>query len=287
MVSPYVRRQRLATVLRTLREERGLMADELAKRIHYSRTKISRLENAYGRPDVGDVVKILDVLEIPDEQYLSIVRLASAASAKGWWDRYGDTMGARQRLYVDIESGATTIREYNQSAMPGVLQTPDFIGALINLTKAEGPLDFNPKKMTDARLQRMESLFRPGGPTYEVVVDEVVIRRLTVPPEIMKAQLRHVIKTLDNEPQLTLRVLPLRAQLVGTLLPRATFTLYTFPAAEDPPMAVVDTITADLVYTEPREVERYTRRYDYLSQAALSPDDSKRLLIEAAQEPSD
>src|SRR5690606_219393 len=41
MVSPFVRRQRLATVLRDLREERGMMADELAKRIHYSRTKIS------------------------------------------------------------------------------------------------------------------------------------------------------------------------------------------------------------------------------------------------------
>ncbi|TDB88714.1 XRE family transcriptional regulator [Actinomadura sp. 7K534] len=52
MVSPFVRRQRLATVLRELREERGMMADELAKRIHYSRTKISRLEYAYGRPDV-------------------------------------------------------------------------------------------------------------------------------------------------------------------------------------------------------------------------------------------
>jgi transcriptional regulator with XRE-family HTH domain len=50
--------QRLATVLRELREERGMMADELAKRIHYSRTKISRLENAYygsstSRSEVG------------------------------------------------------------------------------------------------------------------------------------------------------------------------------------------------------------------------------------------
>ena len=230
MVSPFVRRQRLATVLRELREERGMMADELAKRIHYSRTKISRLENAYGRPDVADVIQILDALEVPDDKWSQIVRLASSAATKGWWDSYGDAMGARQRLYVDIESGAATIREYNQSAMPGVLQTPDFIRALIGLTKAEGPLDFSPKKMTDARLRRVKELLRPGGPTYDVVVDEVVIRRLTVQPETMRDQLLHIVKMLDTEPQLTLRVLPLRAKLVGTLLPRSTFTELISPS---------------------------------------------------------
>ncbi|MFA1550442.1 helix-turn-helix domain-containing protein [Actinomadura chokoriensis] len=76
MVSPYVRRQRLATELRKLREERGLMADELAKRIHYSRMKISRLENAHGRPDVADVITILDALNVPEKQWTEIVRLA-------------------------------------------------------------------------------------------------------------------------------------------------------------------------------------------------------------------
>ncbi|MFA1551696.1 Scr1 family TA system antitoxin-like transcriptional regulator [Actinomadura chokoriensis] len=135
-----------------------------------------------------------------------------------------------------------------------------------------------PEKMTDARLQRVRTVFRPDGPKYEVVVDEVVIRRLTVPDDIMRAQLCHIIKTLDDEPLLALRILPVNARLVGTLLLRSTFTLYTFPDKDDPPMAVVDTITADLVYTEPREVERYTRRYENFRQM---------LLIEAAQEPND
>lgn len=287
MSSPFVRRRRLADELRALREAHDMTADELAKRIHYSRMKISRLENAHSRPDIRDVITILNTLGVPDERWKEIVSLAHEASARGWWDSFGDAMGARQRLYADIESGAATVREYNQTAMPGVLQTPDFIGALIDLTKAEGPLDFNPKKMTAARIQREQALFRPDGPAYEVVIDEVVIRRLTVQPEVMSAQLWHIVKMLDSQSQLTLHVLPVNARLVGTLLPRSTFTLYTFPGEADRPMAVVDTITADLVYTEPREVERYTRRYEYLRQAALSPEDSKKLLVEAAQQPSD
>lgn len=284
MFSPYVRRRRLASQLRALREEREMTTDELAKRIHYSRMKVSRLENASGRPDVSDVIRILDTFGITGTEWERIVRLANSAAQKGWWDSHGESIGTRQRLYIDIESGAATIREYNQAALPGALQTLDFIGALIELAKAEGPLSYSPSKMTDARLRRGKDLLRPDGPTYEVVVDEVVIRRLAVPPEIMKSQLLHMLTLVDSEPRLTLRILPLRTQMVGTLLPRSTFTLYTFPDAEDPPMAAVDITTSDLIYTEPDDVKRYTRKYEKICRAALSPEDSRELLMKAAHE---
>jgi len=54
MTSPYVRRLRLAAELRKLREERDLTTDELAKLVFQSRPKISKLENAQIRPDVGE-----------------------------------------------------------------------------------------------------------------------------------------------------------------------------------------------------------------------------------------
>ncbi|NKZ08832.1 helix-turn-helix domain-containing protein [Actinomadura latina] len=287
MVSPYVRRQRLAAELRKLREERGMMADELAKRIHYSRMKISRLENAHGRPDVGDVVKILDTLEIPDAQTLEIIRLANQAATKGWWDRYGDTMGPRQRLYADIEAGAGTIREFNLSSIPGILQTPELTNALTELAKNDGPLDFRPDRMAQARLQRLETILRPDGPTYEFIIDEIVTRRLNVAPSIMSAQLCHLVEKVAAEPRLTVRVLPVDAYLAEALLPKVTFSLYTFPEQSDPPLAVVETLTTDLVHTDPREVKRYRKRYEYLAQAALAPQDSLAILTEAASRLAD
>lgn len=282
MVSPFVRRQRLATVLRELREERGMMADELAKRIHYSRTKISRLENAYGRPDVADVITVLNTLEVPDTKWTEIVRLAHDAAAKGWWDAYGNAMGARHRLYADIESGADTIREYNLSAIPGILQTPELMSSLIKITMKEGRLDFQPEKMVEARLKRQEMLLRSGGPTYEFIIDEGVVRRRTVPRAVMAAQLQHMVKLVTAEPRFTLRVLPIHADMEGALLPKATFALYTFPDPVDPPMAIVDTITTDLIHTERREVKRYIQRYEDLTRGALAPQDSLALLTEAA-----
>ncbi|MFA1551699.1 DUF5753 domain-containing protein [Actinomadura chokoriensis] len=208
--------------------------------------------------------------------------MAHDAAAKGWWDSYGNAMGARHRLYADLESGTDAIREYNLSVVPGILQTPEHTSSLIDITRKEGRLDFQPEKMMQARLKRQEVLLRPNGPTYEFIIDEVVIRRRTVPRDVMATQLQHMVKVVTAEPRFTLRVLPLHADMEGTLLPKATFALYTFPDPVDPPMAVVDTITTDLIHTERREVRRYIQRYEDLDRGALDPQDSLALLTEAA-----
>jgi Domain of unknown function (DUF5753) len=124
------------------------------------------------------------------------------------------------------------------------------------------------------------NLLHPGGPTYEVVLDEFVLRRLAVPPVVMEKQLRHLIDVVSAEPRLTVRVLPVDALLVGGLLPKSSFTLYTFPDPDDPPMAIADTVNADLVYTDTKEVSRYTGHYERLKSASLSPAESLSLLGE-------
>jgi transcriptional regulator with XRE-family HTH domain len=280
MTSPFVRRRRLAVELRTLREEAGMTTDRLSKLIHQSRMKISRLENAHIRPDLAEVMKILDILGVKGDRWHEVVRIARDAAEKGWWDAYGDAMGSRQRLYADLESGAKTIRAYNQTAIPGLMQTPEFVWALIELNKDEGPIDYRPERMAEARVQRQRNLLQPGGPTYEVVLDEFVLRRLAVPPVVMEKQLRHLIDMVSAESRLTVRVLPVDALLVGGLLPKSSFTLYRFTDPEDPPMAIADTINADLIYSDKGEVSRYAGHYERLKAASLSPMESLSLLGE-------
>ncbi|WP_433467827.1 Scr1 family TA system antitoxin-like transcriptional regulator [Spirillospora sp. CA-128828] len=164
MTSPFVRRRRLATELRTLREQRGMTADELAQRIYRSRMTVSKLENARCRPDIGDIVKIMKILGVTGEKFDDIFKIACDAADRGWWDAYGDAMGPRQRMYADLESGASSIHGYYQIAIPGILQTPDFIWALVKLDRADGPLPYQPERMVQARLQRQEMALRPDGP---------------------------------------------------------------------------------------------------------------------------
>ena len=161
MTSPFVRRRRLAVELRALREERGLTAEQVAKRIHQSRMKVSKLENAHIRPDLAEVMKILDVMEVTGEQWHEIIRIARDAAERGWWDSYGDAMGSRQRMYADLESGANTIREYHQATIPAVLQTQDSVWFMVEMAKAEGTIDFAPERLMEARLRRQNSCSAP------------------------------------------------------------------------------------------------------------------------------
>ncbi|MCW2944623.1 MAG: DNA-binding transcriptional regulator, XRE-family domain [Actinoallomurus sp.] len=284
MTSPFVRRRRLAVELRTLREEAGMTTDRLSKLIHQSRMKISRLENAHIRPDLAEVMKILDILGVKGDRWHEVVRIARDAAEKGWWDAFGDAMGSRQRLYADLESGAKTIREYCQTAMPGVLQTPEFTWALVELDKGKGPIDYRPERMAEARLQRQRIVRRQGGPRYEVILDEFVVRRLAVPEAVMQAQLRHIIDVATDEAHVTVRVLPYDARIAGGLLPKSPFHLFTFADPADPTMAVADTVNADLVYTEPKEVAVYTEHYDRLREASLTDSGSLAFLEKMADQ---
>ncbi|MCO6008289.1 helix-turn-helix transcriptional regulator [Actinoallomurus purpureus] len=261
-----------------------MTADRLACLIHQSRMKISKLENAHVRPDLADVMKILDVLGVTGERWHDIVRIARDAAERGWWDAYGDAMGDRQRLYADIESGAKTIREYQPGAMPGILQTPDYTWALIEHAKAEGPITYIPERLVEARLQRQRTVLRPGGPEYEVILDEVGLRRFSVPPDVMYAQLHHVIKIAETHARVTVLVYPLVTGVTESLTPGGSFALFTFPDPNDPPMAAVQTISTELFYTEPGEVARYARRYDNVRRTSLSEVSSLSFLSGLASE---
>jgi hypothetical protein len=87
----------------------------------------------------------------------------------------------------------------------------------------------------------------------------------------MRAQLQHLIDTVSAEPRITLVVLPYDAPIIGGLLPMSSFMLYTFADPTDPPMALAETVSTDLVHSEATEFARYKRHYDRLWHAALSP----------------
>jgi transcriptional regulator with XRE-family HTH domain len=287
MPSPYVRRRQLAAEIRKLREANGLTAEQLGQMVFHSRTKITRLENAQVRPDLAEIMNMLDIMEITGSRYDRLLQLAREAAQKGWWDRYGMSIGPRQKLYADLEYSASTVREYNQTAMPGALQCSEFVTALVDLDRCQGRLDYHPERMAQARMRRQEELLRPDGPAYEVVLDEYVIHRLAVSPEVMAAQLDHLVSIVTAKEMITVRVLLYNAQIPGGHLPQSSFYLYTFPESGDPPMAVVDTVTTDLVVTKQTEVSRYTGMYNRLREAALSPSDSVTFFEQVANQLTD
>ncbi|WP_341874640.1 Scr1 family TA system antitoxin-like transcriptional regulator, partial [Salinispora arenicola] len=77
-------------------------------------------------------------------------------------------------------------------------------------------------------------LDRPGGPTYEVIIDELAIRRHAAPPEVVRAQLDHLINVGHEKQKTTIRVLRLSARIAGNAVPRSSYFNYRYPDPSDP-----------------------------------------------------
>lgn len=281
MISPYVRRLRLASELRALRQQAGVTHVQLAKMIGQSRAQISRLENGHV-VDQDDVMKILDALGVDDERWTEIMTIAREAGERGWWES-NRFMGERQTLYANLEAGAQTIREFQMTFIPGLLQTPEFTRARSEAERVVGASTVNAEKAADGRVGRQRMLRRPGGPVYELILDELAVRRATAPPEVIKAQLYHIAATVNGNPKITVRVLPVEVSIEAYSVPRSAFSIYTFSDPGDPTIVAVDTVTDDLVLTESDEVKRYEELYDRLRCASLSTHDSLDLLIDTAK----
>jgi transcriptional regulator with XRE-family HTH domain len=283
MISPFVRRRRLASEIIRLRDERGYSADRLARAVGVARQRISRLENGHIRPDLDEIMRILTELGVAQPRWNEIVGIARDAQERGWWEKFAPQMGPRQALYADLEAGARAICEYQLTLLPGLLQIPPFTEARASVDCSAHGQEFDRERAVQARASRQQVLRRPDGPTYEVVVDELAIRRLAAPAHIVRSQLDHIIEIGHAEPRITVLVLKVDARIAHNAMARSPFSIYRYPDAGDPTVVAVDTVTSDLVLTDSTEVTHYVNLYDHLRAAALSSADSLDFLTMAAE----
>jgi transcriptional regulator with XRE-family HTH domain len=282
LISPYVRRLRLAAELRAVRAEAGLTHEQLAAKIGQSRAQISRLENGHV-VDQNDVMTILEVLGIDGDRWTEIMTIAREAGERGWWES-NRAMGDRQARCADLEAGATSIREFQMTFIPGLLQIPRFTRARAEADQLGGPVDYEADAVVEGRIGRQRMLRRPGGPSYEVIIDEVAVRRRAAPAEVVKEQMYNLTASVNGSPNISVRVLPVSARIGDFAVPRSAFSIYTFADPADPAVVTVDTVTDDLVLTKPDDVASYETVFSRLRDAALSVADSLDFLIGYAKE---
>ncbi|GHJ50192.1 transcriptional regulator [Catellatospora sp. TT07R-123] len=290
--SPIVRRQRLGAELRRLREVAGLTGEQVVDRVGWAaKSKLSRLENGRSRPDLADVLDLLDLYQVRGrdrDQLVAITR--DAGNTRGWLRAY-PVMTQRQRGYAELEAGSAGIREYALSIVPGLLQTAEYARTRILSSPtrgradgvpaqrpapaggpaAETPAAQEPDTEVAARLARQTVLTRqPDPPRYEAVLDEQALLGRGAPPPVRDGQLAH-LTSLAMLPNVTIRVLPREAAVGPDFVPYSGFSIYHFTDPDDPETVTVEALARELVLTDRTAVERYARVFDWLRDAALDP----------------
>jgi transcriptional regulator with XRE-family HTH domain len=272
---PTVQRMLVGARLRRLRTDMGLSREEAGEAIRASEWKIHRLENGQVGFKERDIIDLLRAYEVTDPvDVAEFVALAHEANIPGWWQHYGDVLPAWFRTYVDLESAATLIRTYEGQYVPGLLQTDDYIRAVVQGAHLDDSSEEVGRRVR-LRMARQTLLTREDPPRLWAVVDEAALRRPVGGREIMRRQLERLIDA-TKLPNVTLQVLPFGAGAHPAMV--GSFSVLRFPDQELPDVVYLEHLISALYLNKPEEVDQYLHVMETICVRAAAPDQTVGLL---------
>ncbi len=268
---PTVLRLLLGAQLRRLRESREISAQEAARAIRGSESKISRIElgrNAVREIDIADLLTLYGITDKAEREQMLL--LASRANQPGWWHRYHDVLPGWFQAYIGLEESAQSIRTYDAQFMPALLQTEDYAAAVLAL----GDYSLDEAERLIVLLKERQRRFAVGGTRLWAIIDEVVLRRPLGGRGVLRAQLE-CLRDACRQPSLTLQVTPFPELSYAA---PGSFSILRFADADMPDMVYAEQLTSATYIDKRAEVERYLLAMERLSVVSASPAESLDLI---------
>src|SRR5580693_7781712 len=175
--SPTLRGRRLALELLRRREATGMSREEVASQLEWSTSTLFRIETGRSRPQPGNVRSLLVLYGVTGPERDGLIQLTRDARQPGWWHSFRDVLPNPYEVYIGLEAGAASIRNFEPVVVPGLLQTADYARA----TFRNGPRELDRDEVdrrVEVRLARQEILTREERPRLWAVIDEAVIHRV-------------------------------------------------------------------------------------------------------------
>src|SRR2546430_2754615 len=230
---PTPRSRRLGRELRQLREKRGLTLEQAGAAISMSGARISKVELGDIKISAGGVIELLQAYGVDLESDLARAMVATARAMRaevGWWQRAG-SLGTKYQTYIAYEEEAASLRHYEPTLVPALLQTEQYARAVVSLGRETDTEAIDGR--VKARLRRQELLTKRQPPLrLHAVVSEPALRTVVGSPEILAEQVDHITQVAAR-PNVTVQILTFDAgQHLATY---SGFTLLDY-GKEDPPL---------------------------------------------------
>jgi transcriptional regulator with XRE-family HTH domain len=284
---PVVQSALLRGELVRLRRERELTQEHVATQLEWSPSKLIRVEGGRSAITKVDLDALLDMYGVGSEtQRDRLQSLNRGARGRGWWDSFRAEVSATFLTYVGYEAGASFIRTFHSTVVPGLLQTSAYAQ---EVTAAASDDKVQLASVVKMRMLRQTELAKRNPPPRQYfVLDEAAIRRhvgIQHDPAIMPDQLRHIAVKARGDERITVRVIPFTAGAhTGITGP---FSLLEFEGGlpdilylEAGPNVISMTVGDD-----PRIAE-YADAFERALGAALPAKDSIEMILNVAEEMS-
>ncbi len=266
-----MRRRRLASELRRLRERAGLTIEEVGEKLECSASKVSRMETGHVGVNPRDARDMLELYGVDGEQRDTLVTLARQAKQKGWWHAYNDVFTG---ALVGLEQEAVALRAFQALLVPALLQTREYAFATLKGIRPDAE-DAEIERHVDGRMERQKLLWGNDPPRYWAVMDEAVLHREVGGKGVRDRQLKYLLEAVEM-PHVNLQVLPFSAGEHCGL--EGPFLILRFADKADTDVVYVEN-TMSAVYLEKQDdVDRYGLMFEHLIASALPQDESLRLI---------
>lgn len=273
--SPTIRRRRLGTELRRLRERAGLTAEQVGKHLDCHASKVGRIENGRSGLRLPDLRGMLDLYGVDDEDTRrSLSDLAREGKKRGWWRMYEDVLTPSAAEFVSLEAAADSIRSFEPLLVPGLLQTEDYARTVIRSGRPDLDAD-DAEPRVRLRMERQATLRGPRPPHLWAVVGEAALRNQVGGASVMSEQIQHLL-TVSERPDVTVQVMPFTVGAHPGI--GGPFVVLGFPGQDEPEVILVEATASSHLLESEEQVSHYRSVFDHIHAAALGPEQSQEML---------
>lgn len=274
--APTVLRMVLGKRLQDLREKAGLTYEDAGQALDVTHATIRRMEKAEVGLKLPYVEKLLTTYGITaPEEIGGFLALAREANRPGWWHSFRDVLPDWFSAFVSLEGEAGVIRAYEPHYVPGLLQTPDYAGAVLRAGLPHASAA-EIERLVALRIERQSLLTRAeAAPLLWVVMDETVLRRPIGGRAVMREQLGALIEATELS-NVRLQVIPFTAGPHPAMY--GPFHIFRFQLRELPDIAYSESLVGGVYFDDRDDVSAFLEALDRMCAQAAPAHSTKAIL---------
>lgn len=271
------KQRRLARRLRQLRVNSGTSLEDAANHLGCQQPKITKIEICQLGAKPDEVRMLCELYGAGRATVESMVTLARTAKTRGWYQVYDESANPENIDFVELETDAVSVSNYQIDLVPGLLQTEDYARTVI---RAANPGISEPilEQRVELRIKRQDRVLDGGLGVWAVITEDALLRAVGGRATHI-TQLSRLLE-LAALPNVQFQIIPTRAgEHIAMGVP---FSCFRFDDGYG--TVAIDHLTGTLFLEEEAEVERYRLAFQHLCGTALSAPDSLALLRKYVKE---
>jgi transcriptional regulator with XRE-family HTH domain len=265
-------REAFGARLREMRKDARLSARALAGALGWHFTKVSKIENGARSPSEEDIRAWCAACgagdQIPD-------LIATVRHIDAMYHEYRRQMQAGlkhlQESSVPLYEQTSLFRIYDTTVVPGLFTTAEYAAGLFRFWSAFMGLTDDVDAAVAARMERQRVLYT-GERMFRVVIEEQVLRTRVGDADVMTGQLDRLLAVMSL-PRVSIGVIPAAGE-------RHSLTQGSFWMFDDSRVRI-ETVSASLTVTQPRDIALYSRVFELLERSAVHGRQARQLISRA------